>query len=381
MQKSTHTSDPLHLVLLGDIFLGGDLTPKWREPGFDPFSRLHALVEPGSVLMATVETVFRRGPLRPRRSGHLYGPPESVESLKRLGLTVAGFAHNHAMDFGSRAMLKSVELLRANGIECIGCGWNQREASTGCIVERNGLRLGFLAYTSGAYHVRSVLAGACSVGSAPIDPKRMAADIRRLRSAADVVCVSLHWGFEYIHVPHPDQRRLASYLVENGADVILGSHPHTVQGYEIIAGKPVFYSMGNLVFPEYEKLYGDRHTWGPENDLSLMADIRISRDESGGRRFDVSIIPLRFRFPEVTVLTGTERQRFEDDLALWCAALRQEAGGREIMSRGLEEMKRRDRAWRHSFPRRMARRMFYEPLELLLGPHRMDAVRHYLSRR
>lgn len=364
----------LRLILLGDIFLGGELTSYWHDPHFDPFHRLHRLRRENDIIFANVETVFYRGPLRPFRSGHLWSPPESVRALTRLPLDVAGYANNHTMDFGAHAMMVSIELLESRGIACIGSGLTPDQASRGCIIEKNGLRVGFLAYTTSAFHVRAITAGPWSVGCAPMKQKKMRYDILRLRPKVDVLCVSLHWGYEFLHVPHPNQRTLAMRLIEWGADVIMGTHPHVVQGYESIEGRPVFYSLGNCIFPGYERLDGLHRSRQKDENRAIVGLVEI-RKKAGSLSFNMSVIPIEFKFPYVQFLMGHEKREFENDLILWNQALNGEGLSSPIFSEAMVEMKRRDKVWNKTRLKRILRRFIWEPLMTLLGPHCIEAIK------
>ncbi|MFC1462236.1 CapA family protein [Verrucomicrobiota bacterium] len=377
-QNTGEIRAPLRLVLLGDMFMGGSLSMHWADTEFSPFAALREVARNDSVVLCTVETLFHRGPLRPRRSGHLYSPPESAVALERLGLSAASLAHNHAMDFGVRALTRTQELLESRGIATVGCDGAAKQVPGGTVISRNGWRIGFLAYTTSVYHVRSVVSGRFSAGCAPMEKRRMVADVQRLRAECDVLCVALHWGYEFLHVPTQEQRGIAAGLIEQGVDVIIGSHPHVVQGYEFIQGRPAFYSLGNLMFPEYETISGQVQEWARENNQSICAEVTVSTTD-GHPTYAVDIVPLEFRFPNVTRLTGVDKEAFEGKLDSWNAALNDR--NCELTRAMRTEVSKREKAWRRSLPARLIRRLVYEPLELLLGPHRMAVLRHRLGRR
>jgi poly-gamma-glutamate capsule biosynthesis protein CapA/YwtB (metallophosphatase superfamily) len=370
--------DPLRLVLFGDIFLGGDLTHLWYTPDYDPFKALHSMIRNDDLIYANIESTFFRGPLRPRRSNHLWSPPESVRALNTLGLDVAGYANNHSFDFGTKAMMRSINLLEKNDIACIGAGLTVDKASEGHIIERNGWKVGFKAYTTNAYHVRSIVASNFSVGCAPMNKKRMKSDLEKLRLETDVICVALHWGYEFLHIPHPKQRVLASQLIEWGADVIIGTHPHVVQGYEKINNRPVFYSLGSLILPEYENTNGIHDSRTNIDNQAIVGIVEIIND-TDDHRFIQSHIPIKFNYPYVSSMSELEKIDFEKNLSIWIKALTEEFDAGSNFIETMAEIKARDRQW----PIRIwnhLKGIIVNLLTTLIGTCRMDSIRYRLRR-
>jgi len=120
-------------------------------------------------------------------------------------------------------------------------------ATEGVIINKKGVRVGFLAYS--AIVSTGSIATLKMPGVAPAWPeKRLGGDIKRLKSNADIVFVSFHWGEERSYRPSKHQTYLAKYAIDSGADIVAGHHPHVLQGIQIYMGKPVVYSLGNFVF-------------------------------------------------------------------------------------------------------------------------------------
>jgi poly-gamma-glutamate synthesis protein (capsule biosynthesis protein) len=121
---------------------------------------------------------------------------------------------------------------------------NLAEARRPALFTVKGVTLAFLGYDAIS---DDYLAGEERAGSVPADPALIAEDIAAARGQADVVIVYFHWGWEYTHDPSPWQQTLARQAVEAGADLVIGSHPHWVQGLERYRGVPILYSLGNFV--------------------------------------------------------------------------------------------------------------------------------------
>jgi poly-gamma-glutamate synthesis protein (capsule biosynthesis protein) len=166
-------------------------------------------------------------------------------------------ANNHVGDYGTQSLIETVKRVRGAKIVPFGAGANTSRARRPAIIERDGVRFGFLAFNAigespparrsepGVVQLRmQPRLGKLSAGD--LDAMRDA--IQRLRPRVDVLTVLPHWGQQYTSEPVADQRAVARALVNAGADLVIGSHPHWVQGAEIYHGKLIAYSLGNYVF-------------------------------------------------------------------------------------------------------------------------------------
>ena len=362
-------SDKIKILFLGDIFLGGDLIPYWYK-NHNPFANLKELIEDHDIVYANVENSFFRGPQRPFRGGHLYAPPESISGLKSLKINVAGIANNHILDYGTKAMIQTKRLLNENGIKCTGTGLSIGDATTPVLLEVKNKRIGFLAFTTKAFYVNSVVASGFSVGSAPINEKIIKKCISDTRGDVDLLFVYFHWGYEFIHYPSSQQRKLAAKCISWGADSVIGSHPHVIQGFELIEKKPVFYSLGNFIFPEYYNLVGNKVLWNKENNQSVSASLSYNIN-------DLKSPELQFEFheyvhPEVLVLKGEERLALEKEFNKWSSVLPEYNAEQQPIKGVVEEINRRKKRWRRSFGKRFIRKYIYEVIKLVLGPFIID---------
>jgi poly-gamma-glutamate capsule biosynthesis protein CapA/YwtB (metallophosphatase superfamily) len=183
---------------------------------------------------------------------HLYSfraDPRVIEGLKYAGFGVLGVANNHMYDWGRPALLDTVDRLRAAGLRPVGAGANSLEAHYPLIVDLNGVRLAFLAYVG--IEPKEAAAGPDQPGVAWLDGERALGDIRFARPLADIVIVCLHWGVEYAARPQPKQVELARQMIDAGADLVVGGHPHVVQPCESYHGHWICYSLGNFIFDQH----------------------------------------------------------------------------------------------------------------------------------
>jgi poly-gamma-glutamate capsule biosynthesis protein CapA/YwtB (metallophosphatase superfamily) len=190
--------------------------------------------------------------------------PEMIEALRVAGIDVVSTANNHARDCGSYGVGFTLDWLSKNGIAAAGTGHTAEEAHQGAVIERNGHRYGFLAYTydqSNGNHADQ------DDRIAMMEVPRMAADVANLRSRADAVIVSMHAGVEYQKQPNADQRRFAHAAIDAGSSVVVGAHPHVTQPVESYRDGVIFYSLGNLVFDQSQR---------QETQHGLIADLHFT---------------------------------------------------------------------------------------------------------
>lgn len=185
------------------------------------------------------------------------GGPGLVEVLADAGFDAVSLANNHTGDHGPAALVQTVARLRDGPVTGFGAGRDLREALRPAVLEAGGLRLAFLGFNAIGETPAATAdtPGALSVRMPPRTGPLVAADLARVTAAvrradrrADAVVVLPHWGTQYTHAPEPVQRLVARRLVAAGADLVVGGHPHWVQGVDAVAGVPVLHSLGNFVF-------------------------------------------------------------------------------------------------------------------------------------
>ena len=269
------------LLIIGDIQV--------HERRADPttaFVNVRETLRAADLVYANLEGVLvkSKGPDIdiPDKKGWTHPGPGGVRALKDAGVDVVGVANNVA--YGRNNILETMKLLDANGILHVGAGRNLEEAHKPVIVERKGIKIGFLQYTARWYREEEQLATATEAGGARItsrdgvtiespDLARLQNDVRRLRPRADIVIVSHHnrdgatpvqFGPQPprdANAPRPDrsrpeeyQKQLARVALDTGADLVFGHGTHYVQGVELYQGKPIVYAIGHSAFdqPGYE---------------------------------------------------------------------------------------------------------------------------------
>jgi poly-gamma-glutamate capsule biosynthesis protein CapA/YwtB (metallophosphatase superfamily) len=177
------------------------------------------------------------------------GDPALIAGIARAGIDVASVASTHIGDGGNAGILQTMASLTRNGIVPFGAGRNLAAARKPAVFEMGGVKVAILGYDG--ISSRYYGATATRIGDAPLKGAYVQADVAAARAAgAQVVIVFPHWGVEYTFGPTPGQQRLAHLMIDSGADLVIGNHPHWVQSVEVYKGKPIWYSLGNFTFDQ-----------------------------------------------------------------------------------------------------------------------------------
>jgi poly-gamma-glutamate synthesis protein (capsule biosynthesis protein) len=179
-----------------------------------------------------------------RMDGMNRTPEKFAATLRSAGTSLVSVANNHTFDAEGQGFLDTLRALSSAGVPYIGGGNDLAEARKPVILERNGIKFGFLGYAQFSNMGEAAFAAEGRPGIAPMDPFIIREDIRRLRPLVDYVVVALHWSTATsVHVS-PANRIFAHDLIDDGADIILGGHPPFPKGIEVYRGKVIIYSPG-----------------------------------------------------------------------------------------------------------------------------------------
>lgn len=338
------------------IFGCGDVGPV-HEP-VAQFAELAApVLRTADIRFGQAERVYSELGAMQLHSGdrHSRVKPALADIYTACGFDVVSVASNHAMDWGDDAMLDSVAHLRKMGLKTIGAGRDLAEAREPVIIEKKGVKVGFLGYCSVLRE--GYAAGPHSPGVAPLrahtfflpseyqagmppriitqpyeeDLEGVVEDVQKLRKAADVVIVSLHWGLHFI------PRAIAQYQVTAakaifgaGADMILGHHAHVPKAVGVFGGKTCFFSLSNFImstptakperFAKFEKAYGVKLDpeypnlpYGPDAKYSMIAKAVATKKGIQRTSFLPALIDKKLR-PEV-LKSGTAK--FDETVNYW----------------------------------------------------------------
>ncbi len=249
----TPPADPLpppevDLLFAGDLML--ERTPgEFIAKGEDPYAAFADLFQEAEIAVGNLECVIATVGEAVPKAYNFRCHPRNIPLLSRY-FSAVSVANNHSGDYGKEAFAEQLALLKSAGLPFFGGGMDQAEAHTPLILERNGLKIAMLGYNE--IELRSYEAGPTTPGLAWSIDEMVEADIRAARPLADIVVVYPHWGLEYHATPSERQQLLARKMIDAGADLVVGGHPHVTQGVEIYNGHLIAYSLGNFVFDDFK---------------------------------------------------------------------------------------------------------------------------------
>ncbi|MEK7167577.1 MAG: CapA family protein, partial [Patescibacteria group bacterium] len=233
------------LLFGGDAMLSRVVGQRMEKYGFNwPWEKIKDQLLKADISVINLESPFllNSNYLVPTGSFSFKADPKAVSGLEDAGIDLVSLANNHFGNQGQKGMLDTFKVL--GDIKYVGAGKDIDSAHQGEIMEVNGIKFGFLGY---GYPEILYVAGK-NAGIADMDLEKMRQDVVRMKKEADVVIVLMHAGIEYVNTPNKQQKDFAHLAIDSGADLVIGHHPHWVQLFEKYKGKPIFYSLGNLVF-------------------------------------------------------------------------------------------------------------------------------------
>ena len=256
-----------------NIFMCGDIMPGGVLPYQDDYitSELREFMKNFDFRIGTLEAAIGTGltfdPVKlSGRQNIVYARNEDFFRIKEMGFDVVSLANNHVWDLGEEGLRNTIQLLQQNGIQYCGAGLNAEEASRPAVIEKNGFRVAIFAYCmyGNKYLGYVELAEKNKAGINPLDIDKVIGNIKDARRNYDKVIIMPHWGREYRYDPLPECIRMAKQMIDAGADAVMGSHTHQVQPLIQYKGKPICFSMGNFLFPDFF-MQPPRPIWYPES--------------------------------------------------------------------------------------------------------------------
>lgn len=236
---------PYAVVAVGDVMVGS--RARHRTDLFGPdyvFQCVAPLFRRSSIVLANQEGPIARDAIKLPRNHSYKVNPKYTRVLRRAGFNVVTLANNHLLDCGREGVIETLKSLKKHHIHAIGAGRDVNSAHQPAIIRAGQHTVGLLGY----YWNGRTSAKKNKPGSAMDTPEHLAADIGRLRPLVDRLVVTVHWGVPYEREPSAADREKARLMVSLGADIVIGHHPHIMQGIELVNDRPILYSVGNFAF-------------------------------------------------------------------------------------------------------------------------------------
>jgi len=324
---------PVTIHAVGDIMLAGSGEETLQRLGYDyPFAATAEALSKADIVIGNLEApIAVAGEEFTAKKFRFRLNPIAARALKTAGFTHLTLANNHILDFGEEGLRQTRESLAEQGLAFFGAGPDLAAARKVWLTEVKGVRLAFLSYA--LVYPAEFFAGNGKAGTAPGYAQYFTADIKEAKKAADYVIVSFHWGGEGLDTPKAYQKTAGHKAIDAGADIVIGHHPHVLQGVEYYRSGVIFYSLGNFAFGSMSS----------KADRSIIARITL---DNGIK--EIEIIPLNVLNSEVRfqprILTGprgaavTNRlDRLSRDMGAQISA----TGGRYLLERDTQEVANR----------------------------------------
>lgn len=241
------------LAVTGDVMFARNM-PGVLSTDSSPFEGVSDVVSNVDLLLINFENAATTSGDALKCDVPLKCDPSYVPLAKANNITVAALANNHAYDYGETGMKDTLKYLKEADITAMGAGNNAEEAHKAVVKEINGRKITILNYMDSenfAEYSQDVMpyAKESSPGYSAYDSEDAKKQIAE-NNDSDCIIAYMHFGNEYSDSPNDNQVKIAHELIDYGADVVIGAHPHVTQGIDMYKGKPIFYSLGNFIFDQ-----------------------------------------------------------------------------------------------------------------------------------
>ncbi|MBN2085365.1 MAG: CapA family protein [Anaerolineales bacterium] len=257
-EPSTPPPEPdpgVTMAFVGDIMLGRSLGARIdRGEGETIFASVEIVLQAADITIGNLECALGSGGTKAPKAYTFLAPPEAARLLRDAGFDLLSLANNHSLDYGLEVFDQTGKILAENGIRFIGAGADEITARAPARLEAGGFRIALLAYADvpveylSKFDARDWTAGPSTPGISWAEDEKIKQDLKALEGDTDITIVLFHFGTEGLAAPDKRQIQLSRLAIDYGADVIVGSHPHMVQGVEQYKDGYIFYSLGNFIF-------------------------------------------------------------------------------------------------------------------------------------
>lgn len=244
-------TDEIVMLFTGDIYLSDFILNQYDKKGIDGIlsESIQEEFQKAHIVMANEEFPFsKRGTKAEDKQFTFRIDPKYVQIFKDMMINVVTLGNNHALDYGTQALQDTFSTLQGVDIQYVGAGNNLKEARETKYFDTGEKTIAVLG-ASRVIPVTDWNAGENKPGLfTTYDPTALIAEIKTAKEQSDYVIVYVHWGIEKKNHPEEYQRNMARQYIDAGADLVVGSHPHVLQGVEYYKDKPIIYSLGNFIF-------------------------------------------------------------------------------------------------------------------------------------
>lgn len=283
-EPDKNTDNLIRMDFVGDVALARNVMTLGESAGYGTiFDNMTGFWGEADLVFANLESAVLKEDVsayeEAEKALHLYASYEGLASALDAGINVLGCANNHAFDYGEKACLELVDYLDSEQIVYSGIGRNQSEAASYEIIECNGLKIAFLSVTEVYYNYSAATESQGGI----LTTKTYSSYnylVYQASQEADITIVYIHWGEENEVSANEVQESIGHRLIDAGADIVIGSHPHVLQEVELYKNGIIFYSLGNFIFDQGNTYARDsvmaEYTMGENGGAFRLYPVRIN---------------------------------------------------------------------------------------------------------
>lgn len=237
------------ISIVGDVLLDRGVRDVIQKhgPAF-PYEKISSLLNQSDISIGNLECPVTNNGAPVLKRGNLIfrADPNNIPYLYNTGFRIFNLANNHSMDYGPNGLMDTIDLLNKQDILTFGAGSSQVKAQSPLYIQRNGITIGLLGFS--AFPSEGYFYFENNPDVSHLDEKKLGNIIRSARKHCNILIVMFHWGKEFDFYPSEYQKTIGHLAISSGADIVIGHHPHVLQGVEKYKGKFIFYSLGNFIF-------------------------------------------------------------------------------------------------------------------------------------
>ena len=289
-------SQEASIIFVGDIILSRSVAKKIKAKKDInyPFLKMKDYLNGVDLVFGNLENPITDGPEVKTGSMVFHADPGIEQALKNANISIVSLANNHTPNYGKKGLLDTFDYLKKADIKYAGAGKNDIEADKPTIFEIQGIKFAFLAYNDSDVIPASYGAGANRAGTNLMSIKKLTEAVKKAKSQADLVIISMHSGKEYTENINDSQKKFARAAIDAGAELVIGHHPHVVQRVEKYKDKYIFYSLGNFIFDQM---------WSEDTKKGIAAKIFFNKTGVG----KIEITPIKIEdYSQPKILIGQE---------------------------------------------------------------------------
>ncbi|MEX2415616.1 MAG: CapA family protein [Paenibacillaceae bacterium] len=249
VEPNQEPSEQINLAFVGDIMLSANVERLLKKNGYDyPYLHIASILQEADIAAGNMENPITDQGEPADKSFVFRTSPEAVPEMVKSGFDIFNLANNHMLDYGLVGLQDTIRLLSEAGLYGVGAGMNQEEAYQPVVIEKNGVRVAYLGLSKVVPDVSWKADKNIPGVAETYNYTRPIKAIEAAKEMSDMVVVIVHWGIEGAIEPLITDKALAHRYIDAGADLVIGSHSHVLQGIESYKGKWIAYSLGNFIF-------------------------------------------------------------------------------------------------------------------------------------